>query len=113
MHRIGPLALLLAANVFMTVAWYGHLKYPNRPLWLTIVTAWLIALPEYCLQVPANRWGHAAWSAAQLKVWQEVFSLAVFAVFSVQYLGEPLNTNHFVAGLLLLAAVVVVMVQPF
>jgi uncharacterized protein (DUF486 family) len=75
------------------VSWYGHLKYKASPLWIVIAASWLIALPEHLLQVPANRWGHAVYSAAQLKTLQEVITLSVFAAFSVWYLGESLQWN--------------------
>lgn len=92
--HIAPPLLLLASNVFMTLAWYGHLKFPHRALWLVIVVSWGIALIEYCLAVPANRIGHRVYSAAELKTMQEVLTLTVFAVFSVIYLKEPLTLNH-------------------
>jgi uncharacterized protein (DUF486 family) len=91
-----PIALLLASNVFMTFAWYGHLKYKAHPLWIVILASWGIAFFEYALQVPANRWGHSVYSAAQLKTIQEVISLSVFVVFAVWFLGEPLRWNHLV-----------------
>ena len=91
-----PIALLLASNVFMTFAWYGHLKYKAHPLWIVILASWGIAFFEYLLQVPANRYGHAVYSAAQLKTIQEVISLSVFVVFAVWFLGEPLRWNHLV-----------------
>ena len=97
-----PIALLLASNVFMTFAWYGHLKFTDRPLWLVIIASWSVALIEYCLAVPANRIGHATYSAAELKTMQEVITLAVFAAFSVLYLKEALTWNH-VAGFALIA----------
>ena len=97
-----PVLLLLGANLFMTVAWYGHLKYESKPLWLVVLASWGIAFFEYCLQVPANRWGHAVYSAPQLKGMQEVITLLVFAVFSTSYLGEPLKWNHW-AGFSLIA----------
>jgi uncharacterized protein len=97
--------LLLASNVFMTFAWYGHLKHKQAPLWIAILASWGIAFFEYCLQVPANRWGHGNFSTAQLKVMQEVITLVVFAFFSILYLGESFRWNHFVAFLLLIAAV--------
>jgi uncharacterized protein (DUF486 family) len=96
-----PIVLLLGSNIFMTVAWYGHLKFTNRPLWLVIAASWGIAFFEYCLQVPANRWGHAVYSAPQLKGMQEIITLLVFAGFSVWYLGEPIRWNH-VAGFALI-----------
>jgi uncharacterized protein (DUF486 family) len=89
-----PILLLIGSNVFMTFAWYGHLKYKASPIWMVIAVSWMIALPEYLLQVPANRWGHAVYSAAQLKTLQEVITLSVFAMFSVWYLGESLSWNH-------------------
>jgi uncharacterized protein (DUF486 family) len=98
-----PIALLLASNVFMTFAWYGHLKYKAHPLWIVILASWGIAFFEYLLQVPANRYGHAVYSAAQLKTIQEVISLSVFVVFAVWFLGEPLRWNHLV-GFALIAA---------
>jgi uncharacterized protein (DUF486 family) len=88
------IGLLLASNVFMTFAWYGHLKYKTAGLVTVILISWLIALPEYALQVPANRIGHGHFSAAELKTIQEVITLSVFAVFSVFYLKEPLGWNH-------------------
>ncbi len=98
-----PILLLVASNVFMTFAWYGHLKYKASPLLLAIVASWGIAFFEYCLAVPANRFGSEAYSTAQLKTMQEVITLLVFAGFSVLYLKEPLGWNHavgfaFIAG---------------
>ena len=89
-----PPLLLVASNVFMTFAWYGHLKFTDRPLWVVILVSWGIALFEYCLAVPANRIGHSVYGAAELKTMQEVITLAVFAVFSVVYLKEALTLNH-------------------
>ena len=97
--------LLTASNVFMTFAWYGHLKFKKVPLLLAILVSWLIALPEYSLQVPANRWGHGQFTAAQLKLIQEVITLGVFCVFSVVYLREGLKWNY-LAGFCLMAAAV-------
>jgi uncharacterized protein (DUF486 family) len=91
-----PILLLLLSNVFMTFAWYGHLKFTDRPLLVVIFASWGIALFEYCLAVPANRIGHAIYSAAELKTIQEVVTLVVFAGFSVVYLKEPLGWNHLV-----------------
>jgi uncharacterized protein (DUF486 family) len=91
---VWPVVLLIASNVFMTFAWYGHLKVEHRPLWLLIAASWGIAFFEYCLAVPANRIGRAVYSAAELKTMQEVITLAVFAVFSVAYLGERFTINH-------------------
>jgi uncharacterized protein (DUF486 family) len=89
-----PIALLAMSNVFMTFAWYGHLKFMSKPLWLVIIASWGIAFFEYCLAVPANRFGHAVYSTAQLKTMQEVITLIVFAIFSVMYLKEPITINH-------------------
>ncbi len=91
-----PVALLLASNLFMTLAWYGHLKFKGTALPLVIVASWGIAFIEYCLAVPANRIGHEVYSAAQLKTMQEVITLMVFAGFSVFYLGEKITTNHLI-----------------
>jgi hypothetical protein len=88
--------LLVGSNVFMTFAWYGHLAYKSQPIALVVLVSWGIAFFEYCLQVPANRIGHGAFSAAQLKTIQEVITLVVFAAFSVWWLGEPLRWNHLV-----------------
>jgi len=86
--------LLLFSNIFMTFAWYGHLKFKESPLPLVVLASWGIAFFEYWLAVPANRWGSAVYSAAQLKTIQEVITLVVFAVFSVLYLKEPLGWHH-------------------
>jgi len=91
-----PILLLVVSNVFMTFAWYGHLKYKNRALWLVILVSWLIAFFEYCFQVPANRIGHSYYSTAQLKTIQEIITLVVFAVFSVLYLKEEFKWNYLV-----------------
>lgn len=88
------IGLLIASNVFMTFAWYGHLRFKGVPLVTVILVSWGIALFEYILQVPANRIGSAEFSGAQLKTIQEVITLSVFAVFSVTYLKEPLGWNH-------------------
>lgn len=93
---MGPVLMLLASNVFMTFAWYGHLKFTDRPLWIVVLVSWGIAFFEYCIAVPANRYGHAFYSAAELKTIQEVVTLLVFAVFSYFYLGEDLGWNHLI-----------------
>jgi uncharacterized protein (DUF486 family) len=90
------IGLLLASNIFMTFAWYGHLKYKSASLVTVILISWGIAFFEYCLMVPANRIGHGTFSAAELKTIQEVITLSVFAVFSVFYLREPLMWNHLI-----------------
>ena len=102
------IGMLLLSNIFMTFAWYGHLKYKTAPLLLVIFASWGIAFFEYCLQVPANRYGHSVFSAAELKTIQEVITLLVFAVFSIFYLGEPLKWNHLVGFGLIVAAVFVI-----
>jgi uncharacterized protein (DUF486 family) len=91
---VAPIILLVLSNVFMTLAWYGHLKYRSSPLLLVVFASWGIAFIEYCLAVPANRIGYAVYSAAELKTIQEVITLAVFAGFSALYLNEPLGWNH-------------------
>ncbi len=91
---IAPVFLLIASNVFMTFAWYGHLKFKASPLWIAVMASWGIALFEYWLAVPANRFGSAVYSAAQLKTIQEVVTLTVFAGFSVLWLREPLSLNQ-------------------
>ena len=96
--------LLVASNVFMTVAWYGHLRFKGVALWKVILISWGIAFFEYCLQVPANRWGNETFSAYQLKILQEVITLAVFVVFAVVWLKEIPRWNHVVAGLFLVGA---------
>jgi len=101
-----PIILLTISNVFMTFAWYGHLKYKDKALWLVIITSWLIAFFEYCFQVPANRIGHLYYSAAQLKGMQEVITLVIFALFSTLYLKENLRWNHYVGFLFLVIAAV-------
>lgn len=98
-----PVVLLVCSNVFMTLAWYGHLNFKAQPLYLVVLASWGIAFIEYCLAVPANRWGHSVYSAAELKTIQEVVTLLVFAVFSVTYLKESLGWNHLV-GFTLIAA---------
>ena len=104
-QRVQPIGLLILSNLFMTIAWYGHLKYKSTPLFKAILVSWGIAFFEYCLQVPANRWGNAVYSATQLKIIQEIITLAVFSGFAVLYLGERLKWNHFAAFLCILAAV--------
>jgi uncharacterized protein len=98
-----PILLLCVSNVFMTFAWYGHLKYPNAPMIIAVIGAWAIAFFEYCLAVPANRIGYGMYSAAELKTMQEVITLIVFALFSVFYLGEKLTLYHGI-GFALIAA---------
>jgi uncharacterized protein (DUF486 family) len=103
--------LLLISNVFMTFAWYGQLKFPQTALWKVVVISWGIAFFEYCFAVPANKYGHQVYSAAQLKITQEVITLLVFGVFSVFYLGESLKWNHFAAFLCLIGAAVFAFIE--
>jgi uncharacterized protein len=105
MHTI---LLLTISNVFMTLAWYGHLKYKDTPLWMAILASWGIAFVEYRFQVPANRIGHYDFTAAQLKTIQEVITLAVFCVFSVLYLREPLKWNYVLGFSMMAGAVFVI-----
>ena len=100
-----PIVLLTCSNLFMTVAWYGHLKFKSKPLLLVILVSWGIAFFEYCLQVPANRWGNSVYSATQLKVLQEIITLVVFSGFALVYLGEKVRWNHYCAFLCIVAAV--------
>jgi uncharacterized protein len=101
--KVLPILLLVASNVFMTFAWYGHLKYKAAPLYAVVMISWFIAFFEYWLAVPANRIGHEAYSAAQLKTMQEVITLCVFVLFSVFYLKEAITLNNF-SGFILIAA---------
>ena len=99
-----PILLLIGSNIFMTFAWYGHLKFTDRPLWIVILVSWGIAFFEYCLQVPANRYGYAVYNAAQLKAIQEIITLSVFVAFSVFYLGAPIRWNHLAGFALIVVA---------
>jgi len=99
------LLLLVVSNLFMTFAWYGHLKFKSWPLWVAVLASWGIAFFEYCLQVPANRWGHGRFCAAQLKIMQEVITVVVFTIFAFLYLGETPRWNYLVAYALIVVAV--------
>lgn len=99
------IVLLTISNVFMTFAWYGHLKFKHSPLVIVILVSWGLAFFEYCFQVPANRIGYGRFSAAQLKIIQEVITLVIFGLFTAFYLHQPLRWNHYVGFLLILAAV--------
>jgi len=99
-----PIIFLIISNIFMTFAWYGHLRFKHSPLWIVIIISWLIAALEYCFQVPANRIGHSYYSAAQLKTIQEIITLAVFAVFSVLYLKEEFKWNYLVGFAMMIGA---------
>lgn len=103
-NYLAPIALLFASNLFMTFAWYGHLKFTDRPLWLVIIASWGIAFFEYCLQVPGNRIGIRVYNPAQLKTIQEIITLAIFVAFSVFYLDAPIKWNHLVGFALIVAA---------
>ncbi|KAF1685025.1 hypothetical protein B1992_13495 [Pseudoxanthomonas broegbernensis] len=102
--HLAPVLLLLASNVFMTFAWYGHLKHKSAPLFMAILVSWGIAFFEYGLMVPANRMGSAVYSVVQLKTIQEIVTLVVFAGFSAWYLGQPLKWNHYAAFVLIAGA---------
>ena len=97
--------LLTASNIFMTIAWYGHLKYKDITLWKVILISWLIAFIEYCFMVPANRVGYGQFNAFELKTIQEVISLIVFSTFAVLYLNESLKWNYIVGFALIILAV--------
>jgi uncharacterized protein len=107
-----PIALLFLSNMFMTAAWYGHLRYETAPLLVVIPIAWGIALFEYCLAIPANRIGHQVYSLAQLKTMQEVITLIVFAGFSVLYFKEPLTVNTAIGFALIAAGAYFVFANP-
>lgn len=101
---LAPILLLACSNLFMTFAWYGHLKFKGAPILLVILASWLIALPEYLFQVPANRLGHAVYTLPQLKTIQEVITLTVFIGFSVWYMGEAIRWNHLAGFALMVVA---------
>lgn len=110
--HITPVVMLILSNVFMTFAWYGHLKFKSTALWVVVLISWGIAFFEYWLAVPANRIGHAVYSAAELKTMQEVITLMVFAGFSVWYLKEPLTLNHAIGFVLIAAGAYFVFGKP-
>lgn len=99
-----PVVLLVISNIFMTFAWYGHLRFKDKAMWLVVLLSWLIAGIEYCFLIPANRIGHEYFSAAQLKGMQEIITLIVFAAFSITYLKEELRWNHYAAFVLIICA---------
>ena len=106
LQYVSPIALLVVSNVFMTFAWYGHLKnFKSSALWIAIAVSWGIALFEYIFQVPANRMGSEIYTLPQLKVIQEVITMVVFSVFTIFFMKEPLNRNFFYASLCLVGAV--------
>ena len=104
-RAIAPIFLLLISNIFMTFAWYGHLKFKSSALWAVVLVSWGIAFFEYCFQVPANRIGYSTYNAAQLKTIQEVITLVVFSFFSVFYLKEQFKWNYLVGFALIILAV--------
>lgn len=104
--------LLVASNVFMTLAWYGHLKFKSVPLMTVILASWGIALIEYCLAVPANRIGHAVYSTAQLKTIQEVITLAVFVGFSALYMKEAIGLSHLLGFTLIVGGAALIFFKP-
>lgn len=108
MRQFYPVLLLLISNIFMTFAWYGHLKFKSTALWVVILASWGIAFLEYCFQVPANRIGHEYFSAPQLKIMQEAITIMVFSIFSIFYLKEDLRWNDVVGFIFILLAVVFV-----
>ncbi len=108
----GPVVMLVASNVFMTTAWYGHLKFKESPLLLAIFVSWGIAFLEYCLVIPANRIGSAVYSTAELKTMQEVITLVVFAGFSVWVLKEPLTIKHAIGFALIAIGAGVIFYKP-
>ena len=113
MAYLTPMLMLVVSNIFMTFAWYGHLKFGSKPLWIVILISWGIAFFEYCLVIPANRMGAHVYSAAELKTIQEVVTLLVFAVFSVAWLGEKLTMNHAVGFALIFGGAWVIFRGPF
>lgn len=107
MNTLATVGLLLLSNIFMTFAWYGHLRFKSAPLWIAILASWGIAFFEYVIQVPANRIGFRDMSVYQLKILQECITLAVFMAFAVFFMGEAPRVKHVVAFALVLAAVIV------
>ena len=104
LKQFTPVLLLTISNIFMTFAWYGHLKFKGTALWIVVLVSWGIALLEYCFQVPANRIGHGVYTAAQLKTIQEVITLTVFAFFSVLYLKEEFRWNYLIGFIFIVLA---------
>lgn len=102
---INPIVLLIISNVFMTFAWYGHLRHKNSALWIVILVSWGIAFLEYCFQVPANRMGHEVYNVVQLKTIQEVITLIIFSLFSVLYLKEQFKWNYLIGFIFIILAV--------
>ncbi|MCK9998708.1 MULTISPECIES: DMT family protein [Providencia] len=111
--KIYPILLLVVSNVFMMFAWYGHLKFTSKPIYIVVIASWLIAFVEYCFAVPANRLGHSYYNAAELKTIQEVITLCVFMVFSVTYLGETITINHIIGFVFICIGAFFVFKGPF
>ena len=111
--QLVPILMLIVSNVFMTFAWYGHLKFGAKPLWIVVLVSWGIAFFEYCVAVPANRIGHQVYSAAELKTIQGVITLLVFVVFSITFLGEKITMNHAVGFALIFGGAWVIFRGPF
>ncbi|MDC7675709.1 DMT family protein [Asticcacaulis machinosus] len=109
---VTTIGLLIASNIFMTFAWYGHLKFKTEKLWVVILVSWGIAFFEYCLMVPANRIGYGTFNAVQLKTIQEVITLTVFVAFSVWYLGEPLKWTTVIGFTLIAAGAAFIFYKP-
>jgi hypothetical protein len=107
-----PIALLIGSNIFMTTAWYGHLKFKESPILLAIFVSWGIAFVEYCMVIPANRMGSAVYSTAELKTMQEVITLVVFALFSVWVLKEPITLKHGIGFVLIALGAAVIFYKP-
>ena len=105
LQAIKPVTLLIISNIFMTFAWYGHLRFKNKALWIVILSSWGLAFFEYIFQVPANRLGSEHFTTAQLKIIQEVITLTVFSIFSVVYLKEKFTLNYLYAFICILGAV--------
>lgn len=111
--KLYPISLLIISNVFMMFAWYGHLKFTTKPLYVVVFFSWLIAFVEYCFAVPANRLGHQFYSAAELKTMQEVITLCVFVLFSVLYLGESITVNHIIGFVFIFVGAFFIFKGPF
>jgi len=113
MNKLLPIGLLIVANIFMTYAWYGHLKdLKDKPIVVAIIASWLVASMEYCFQVPANRLGHQVFTLGQLKIIQEVITMCIFAVFSMLYMKEKITLDYLWAGFCLVGAVYFIFRQP-
>ena len=113
MNKLLPIGLLIVANIFMTYAWYGHLKdLKDKPIVVAIIASWLVAFMEYCFQVPANRLGSQVYTLGQLKIIQEVITMCIFAAFSMLYMKEKITLDYLWAGFCLIGAVYFIFRQP-